>query len=132
MSLSCSCDFDLEPGAIFTDTTYNDPDRYRPFEGVGKNKIRKRCSSCNEFINIGDDCLEFPIYKIPEHEVEINIHGEDGWIPMARKYMCEKCGDQYINLTALGYCVWIGNNMFELLKEYAEIQKERLEYLKKG
>ena len=111
MPLSCSCDYEHEPGTVIS---YQDDDFTR-LEG----KRRKRCESCNNLIDINDCALGFSIVKIPEHEVEINIHGEDGEIPRARRYLCEKCGEIFLNLGSVGFdCIWVGENMPELLKEY--------------
>ncbi len=32
--------------------------------------------------------------------------------------MCEKCGEIYFNLSNIGYCICLGDNMNELLSEY--------------
>jgi hypothetical protein len=38
--------------------------------------------------------------------------------------MCEECGEIFLNLDALGYCLFIGDHMQGLLKDYQEMQKE--------
>jgi hypothetical protein len=111
MPLGCSCDFDLEPGQL---TCYPDDD----FSRLNASK-RKRCQSCKKLINIGDYVVRFNIAKIPEHEVECNIYGEDGEVPKADRYLCEQCGEIYFNLQSIGFeCIWVGEDMMELLKDY--------------
>ena len=112
MSLSCSCDFDYyEPGQIYCEVGDD-------FELLQTSK-RKRCQSCKELINIGDFSVRFSIFRTPEHDIEINIYGEDGGVPMAPRYLCEKCGEIYHNLHSIGFtCIWVGEDMRELLKDY--------------
>jgi len=111
MPLSCSCDYDWEPGQRIS---YGGDD----FEPLQTSK-RKRCQSRKELINIGDLAVKFDICKVTEHEIEIKIYGEDGEVPMAPRYLCEKCGEIYHNLVSVGFvCVWPGENMRELLDEY--------------
>jgi hypothetical protein len=47
------------------------------------------------------------------------IFGEGGEIGIASWYMCSKCGEIFLNLDSLGYCIDIENDtMTKLLKEY--------------
>jgi hypothetical protein len=85
-----------------------------------RTKKRKRCISCRELINIGAPAYEFQHFRYPKTDIEIKIHGEDNEICLAPRYMCEECGDQYLNLDALGYCVNPYENMLELLTEYSK------------
>lgn len=112
MPLSCRCDWDIDPGMTY----WYGADDFEKLE----TKRRKRCKSCGELINIGDDCLIFPQFKSPEHEIECQIYGEDGEIPRAPAYMCEKCGEIYLNLrfTAGFECLSPHENMPDLLKQY--------------
>ena len=113
MSLSCSCNYESEPGDKF----HYVPDDYSTLNTTK----RKRCSSegCNKLINIGDICAKFKNYKYPETEIEYKIYGEDGWIPMADKYLCEECADIYFSLIDLGFCaVFYQDDMREMLDEY--------------
>lgn len=113
MGLSCSChDWDGD-GWFWTCT--ND-------FSVFKERRRKRCVSCKELIDIGAECVAFPRFRGPQTDIEERIFGEDGEIELATWYMCEKCGEQYLNLSALGYCVDLErDNMLDLLKEYHEM-----------
>lgn len=112
MPLSCSCSWDGgEPGQ----TCWYRADDFQKLE----TKRRKRCSSCGELISIGSFCLVFPKFKVPEGIFEINFYGEDGDIPRAPLYMCEKCGEIWMNLQALGFeCVSPYEDMKEMLSEY--------------
>jgi hypothetical protein len=40
---------------------------------------------------------------------------------MASKYMCKKCGESFLNLNDLGYCITLGDNMKETLEEYWDL-----------
>lgn len=64
--------------------------------------------------------MKFVRWRYPKNEIEDRIYGDGAEIPMSPYWMCEACGDQYFNLTALGFCVVPDDNMFELLKEYVE------------
>ena len=110
MSLSCSCDFDPEPGMKI----WYEPNNYSTLEA----SKRKRCCSCEELISIGDTVAKFTRYKIPESEVEVNIWGEDGEIPLADHYMCESCADLYYSISELRFCVQLGNDMRDVLEQY--------------
>ncbi len=112
MSLSCTCPDDDGDFAWY----YSSPEDFTKLE----TKKRKRCSSCKELINIGDTILKFVKWRYPKDDIEERIYGDGGEISMAPVFMCEKCGDQYMNLEALGFCINIEENMFELLKEYQE------------
>jgi len=118
MSLSCSCDYEPEAGA----TCYRVPD---DFERLYTTR-RKRCNSCDELINIGSFILRFERYKIPEYEIEISMYGDDGEIPRAPAYLCERCGEIYLNLRELGFkCVHVDDDMRELLKQYQILQGKK-------
>lgn len=113
MSLSCSC-YDSDFAWYF--------DRPIDFTTL-QTKKRKRCKSCNKLINVGSTCLRFTRYKYPETEIEERIHGGGSEISLASYYHCETCGEQYFNLSELGFCIDIEDNMFELLREYQELKK---------
>ena len=84
-------------------------------------KKPKRCISCSELINLGSVSLEFERERQPYSEVEEKINGEGELIPMGSWYMCEKCGEIYLNLEALGYCLNPKDCMKSALKEYWEL-----------
>lgn len=110
MPLICGC-YDDEPGML---RSYCHGD----FEPLQTSR-RKRCQSCKELIDIGAFSVRFGIIKVPEYEIEINMYGEDGEVPMADRYLCEECGEIYLNLLSVGFkCIFPSENMRELLKEY--------------
>ena len=112
--LSCSCDeWDGEGVAKYS------PSKFSTLE----TKKRKRCKSCNVLINIGADCLIFNRVRMADYDndIEMRIYGEDQEIPMASHYLCEKCGEKYLNLEALGYCLDISESMDTYMAEYHDM-----------
>lgn len=107
--LSCSCDLESD------DWYYYSPDDFSIFE----KKRRKRCCSCNGLINIGSQCVRFMRYREPITEIEERIEGDE--VSLASWYMCEWCGEMYFNLDAVGYCIYLGDSMKEMLEDYWEI-----------
>lgn len=98
MSLSCSCgDWDGDYGSWAWYPPENKD--FAPFD----QKRRRRCENCNELINIGAPCIEFPRIRAPYNYIEYKIKGDE--IPFSPCYLCEKCGEIWLNLDALGYCV---------------------------
>ena len=118
MGLSCSCDLDynFEPGDYCWDISVMD---YSILDA----SRRKRCWSCNDLIDIGATVIKFRRWKIPESGLECWIYGEDGEVPLAPKYHCEACADQFFNLDALGFCGSATENQFDLLAEYHGMQE---------
>lgn len=116
--LSCSCpDWDGE-GWFYT---------YVDDFVTLKTKRSRRCKSCNATIKVGDECVEFDRYRSPNCDVEENIYGEGGEVPLASHYHCSTCGEQFFNLTALGFCVDIQDNMMNLLDEYRRTYGDKKE-----
>ena len=112
MSLSCSCqEWDGEGVAVYS------PEDFQKFDL----KRRKRCCSCGKLIAIGSDTLEFKRVRGPLSDVEERIYGDDAEISLASKWMCDGCGEIYLNLDALDFCIDIAENMEDLLKEYHEM-----------
>lgn len=111
MSLSCVClDYDGDDGWY-----WYSPTDFTKLPGCR----RKRCRSCNELIEFRADCLEFKRSRPPRDELEEDIMGDE--ICIASWYMCEQCGEQYLNLSDLGYCLSLGDNMMDNLKEYHKL-----------
>ena len=108
MSLSCYCD----DGDF--DWYYNGPDDYTTLN----TKRSRKCCSCKARIKVGDLCVKFTRCERPNEEsVSWRIHGDER--PLAPYFMCEACGDQYFNLEALGFCISVGSdNMQRLREEY--------------
>jgi len=105
MTLSCSCDF--EDCAFF----YDSPTDYETLDTIR----RGRCLSCKDQIDVGAITTAFPSWRPPNSDIEERIHGEDGEVPMATKYMCEECSDLFFSLTELGYCITIGTHTMKEL-----------------
>jgi hypothetical protein len=112
MTLSCEC-CEGEPG----DTTWYGPEDYEIFAKCRSTK----CCSCGSKIKQGDVVGKFLRFKLPDTEIECRIYGEDGEIPRASWFMCEKCLDLYFSLTELGFCINIHEEMRELVRQYAEM-----------
>ena len=107
--LSCSCGWDYE-------TWFIPDDDFKTLQ----TKRRRRCWSCDEFIEIGIECLKCERFRNCGSDVEERIYGDE--VPLATKYLCEKWGEIYLNLSALGYCLGIGKGaMQEAIEEYWEL-----------
>lgn len=52
-------------------------------------------------------------------DIEERIYDGDQ-VPLAHKYMCEKCADLYFIFEDLGYCISLGDSMVDCLEEYHE------------
>jgi len=92
---------------------------FRPFD----RSRRKRCVSCNALIDHGADCLEFKRMQYPQNEVQAKIYGDwDVEITLPSYFICETCGEIYLNLWALGYeCMNPQNGMQKYLDEYHDL-----------
>lgn len=112
MPLSCYCDSDD------CSWYYRAPDDYEKFL---ETKRRKRCSSCNDLIAHGEMVARFNCNRPAKDDVELRIYGDDPEaIPMADKWLCERCADLYFSFVELGFdCVAPDENMLELAKDYA-------------
>ena len=105
MSLSCRCNNDYE-------WYYYPPDDFTSFNHLR----RKRCVSCNNLINYDAVCLQFDCYRDARDDYEESRFGDE--VEMASKYMCSKCGEIFLNLTDIGYCHNLGDNIKEDLDDY--------------
>lgn len=129
MSLSCSCDWDhdYDPGDWLYD---HDPTDKYDFEPL-QTRRRVRCCSCKELIDIGALCLRHRRHRYPYDEIESQI--KIGWcletvmcdeptIRMSDHYQCERCGEIWLNLQALGYeCLSPGEDMADALADYHDL-----------
>lgn len=111
--LSCNCDYDGSDYGIY----YYVPE---DFISMPKLSRRKRCWSCHQFIAPGSAVLEFKNFRGPRCWYEENRFGDE--ISLASKYLCENCGEIYLNLQAAGFCVIIDRNIREDLAEYWQIK----------
>jgi hypothetical protein len=114
MPLTCTCGND-----------YGDSDWYFQVDddlSTLQTKRSRRCRSCNVKIKPGDVCLALTRTREPNSDIEERIYGDD-WesVPMSTWYQCESCGEQYLNLHALGYCIQPDDHVPSLLKEYHEL-----------
>ncbi len=117
MSLSCSCESDGDFSWY-----YSVPKDFTTLQ----TKRRKRCSSCNTLISVGETCTQFYRHRPPKWEIEEKIWGEDGEIPLASMHHCESCADMFFNLQELGFtCIAPDEDVRKLVKEYQAV------YLKK-
>ncbi len=100
MALSCSCDYEPEPGMKCWQTG-------KDFSKMPLLSRRKRCCSCKKLLEPGSDVVKIERNKIPDTDVEVRIYGEDGEIPLAPWYLCAKCGEIYLTLVEIGYeCIY--------------------------
>ena len=115
MPLTCGCDSrEFEGG----DIVYYTPDDYAPL----RTRRRQRCMSCRTLIDLGALACRVERFKVPETEMEAWIYGEDGEVPRADQYLCERCSDIYWSLKELKFCVGPWEKMEELLLEYRAIR----------
>ena len=114
MGLSCECPCGDEYDAVWY---YNEPGDYSK---LPKGR-RKRCCSCRTLINIGANVTKFSRWRESKPDsIEEEILGEGAVIKLANWYQCEKCSDLYFSLEELGFCIEPGDDMRDLIKEYAE------------
>lgn len=118
MSLVCGCDTEWEPEP--GDWCWDGVKDYQPLPF----KKRKRCCSCGGMIEIGSPAVEHTRSKVPDTDIEVKIYGEDGMIPVASDWMCERCGDLYFSLEEIGYCVNPREDMRRLVREHVAIQDD--------
>ncbi len=109
MTLTCDCG-----GWEDWDFRYEDPQ-----ETTLKTKRPRKCASCGGKINVGDTCVRFPRFRKSRSVIEERIFGDD--VQLADWHMCETCGDLFWSLRELGFCIYLGDNMRELVREYAEV-----------
>lgn len=83
-----------------------------------KSKRSKRCCSCNAKILPGQMSLRFNRWRAATEFEQDKL----GWdeVKIAPWFMCESCGEIFLNLDALGYCLDISDHMPELLDEHRE------------
>lgn len=115
MTLSCSCSDDY-------DWYYTPPDDYSV---LGTKRCRK-CMSCKDRIPVGATVLRMTCFYYASYpSIKEKIYGEGAEVPLPDKYLCERCGDLYLSLSELGFCINLGDDMRDLVKEYAEVYGTR-------
>lgn len=120
MSLSCECPWDDgDVAAWYWTNTIKDHLPKMP-----SRKRRVRCCSCQEFINTGELHQEFSrMRRNEEGTIAFRIDGDES--PLASWHECETCNDMRLNLEELGYCVGLGDNTQDLVKEYSQMVKSQ-------
>lgn len=106
--LSCSCEYGGE-------WYYIPSNKIKPFP-VGR---RKPCCSCHRLINITEDTIELSRFRDPYTTIEAAIWGDS--VQLASWFLCEQCSEIYLNLDAIGYCYFAGDDIRENLRDYWDI-----------
>lgn len=109
--LSCDCGYDDD--GLF-DWFYTAPNNFEPLRTIR----RRRCKSCNKFIDLGELCLAFHRNREPNCDIEEAIYGEGPDVPLATWYLCETCGEIYLNLADLGFCMEVDDDMRVCMSDY--------------
>lgn len=110
--LACSCDDDSDWW-------------YEPSNGVAPlaTKRWRKCCSCGDRINPGEDCKSFRRWRQPEPDsIAERIYGDEE--PLTTWYMCDRCAGLYESLDSLGFCIGLPANMVEMCREYGEMQRD--------
>ena len=109
--LSCECEnFDWD-----AEWYYTTPEDFSTL----KSAQRRRCQSCNKLIDVGSTVVKFNRWRDPNYDVEENIYGDE--VPLAPWYYCEECGGLWLTLAELGYCLTIGDNIQDDIRDYREL-----------
>lgn len=106
--LTCGCGWDGD-----YEQYYEIADEFTPFKGTR----RKRCTSCNKLINIGESTLKAFLLGYAGDAIEEKIY-EDNPILRRTFTYCEECGEILLNLNEYGYCFDLKENMHALLAEH--------------
>ena len=107
MTLSCGCD-DWGDDAAW----YWNGERFEAL--VGKRSVR--CKACKTLIKPGIECWHLDRFREPRTDFEERIYGDE--VPLASRYLCERCGGIYLSLEDLGFCLNPDENMDAQLAEY--------------
>lgn len=87
--------------------------------------LRSVCQSCGKEIMPGDCALKFECYRPADPESDnpddIKACKEGFKVYLPDEYLCERCGEIYLTLHELGYCLCLGENMEGLLEEYQKM-----------
>lgn len=116
--LSCDCDWgDYE--WWFDDTSEVSP--------LATKRMR-RCCSCKDRIAVGDECKAFRrwrnVNEYSDPEVVVRIYGDGGEQSIPTWYMCDRCAGLYESLNGLGFCGLLGQDLREVCREYAQMQRD--------
>ncbi len=117
--LSCDCDYGDD-----VEWWFDDSGEVAPLA----TKRMRRCCSCKDRIAVGEDCKPFirwrNISDYSDHEVLVRIYGEGGEYPLPTWYLCDRCAGLYESLDDLGFCGLLGQDLREMCREYAEMQRD--------
>lgn len=102
----CGCDYD---GDTFRDTADD-------FSRMPKRSRRCRCASCKKMLNEGDTVLALRCFRQPRCDIEERLYVDE--VPLATKYLCERCGEILMNLESAGNCVLLDGNLEGDLRQY--------------
>ncbi len=75
----------------------------------------RKCASCGRIIAVGSDCLRIYRWRNPLTDSEKKKFGD--LIALSSRYYCPECGEIFLNLNAIGWCVKLGD-MREALRQY--------------
>lgn len=107
MGLSCGC-----PDWYEAEWYYQEPSDF-----TALNTLRgRRCRSCGSCVQPGSEVLEFTRFREAKLGYEENKFGDT--VDLASHYLCYRCGEIFLNLSAYGYCVYYDDDMRELLREH--------------
>lgn len=109
MSLSCICDDNFDYYATHDDD----------FSILEK---ECKCKSCGKLIKPGNTVLKFTCWRHADEEsddpADIAALEDGDVVHLDDEFFCERCGEIYLNLHELGYCLSTSNYMPDLLREY--------------
>lgn len=125
MSLSCSCsEWDRDGwGWVLAEKIISKGDGRIPAEIEYffplATKSSRRCCSCSGKINVGDLALRFNRFRSAT-DFEADRLGWDE-VKLSPWFMCEECGEIFLNLDSAGFCIDISEHMHALMEEYREM-----------
>lgn len=123
MTLSCSCDNDFDPSDYSWYWMEHSKVKHMP-----DLPRRKRCCSCGELINPGEDVFEFRRYRVARNQIEARIHGDE--VPLSSSWTCEICSGLITSVEHLGMCYSLNEPIKSQIAEYREAERKHQEYLK--
>jgi hypothetical protein len=118
MTLSCDCDVDFDPSDVAW--YWMGHSAWKPMPVFER---RKRCVSCNKFINIGEDVFEYPRKRATRCDLEERLYDEEG-VPLASYWACEICSGLLMAVEDLGFCYTLGDNIKDSIAEYRKAERE--------
>ena len=115
MGLSCSWDGDTSG----CDWWWESNLQYYPLN----TKRSRKCCSCGEKINVGDDSIIIHRARVPNSRIEERICGDE--VSITTWYLCEDCGGLAISLDELGFSFTLGGQSIkEQIAEYRRQEKD--------